>query len=122
MNIETVLATGGVVALLVGIFGGGVEAANVKIPPIPGRLRGVSALTGIILIVIAIFLSKPELLLVVLPTQQQTTQFTQQVTPNQQTAPTTEPTSTFELTSIPPSPATIRRSPEQAVSLLSAKS
>jgi hypothetical protein len=73
MGIEAILTIVGGVALLVGIFGGGVKAKEIEVPPIHTGLRVVSALTGIVLIVIAIFLSKPELLQVIRQTQQPST-------------------------------------------------
>jgi hypothetical protein len=96
MGVEAILTIVGGVALLVGIFGGGIEVEKIKIPPIPGGLRIISALTGIILIVIAIVLSRPELLSSILSTQQQTLQPVQQSTQIQQT--TRQPSDT----SLPP--------------------
>ncbi len=84
MGVEAILAIVGGIALLVGIFGGGVKAKEIEIPSIHAGLRVISALTGIALIVIAIFLSRPELLPAIPQTQQQASQPTQQLTAVQQ--------------------------------------
>lgn len=62
MDVTAILALVGGIALLVAIFGGGVEVERIKIPSIHTGPRIISALTGITLISIAIFLSRPELL------------------------------------------------------------
>ena len=61
MNVPTVIAVVGGIALLVGIFGGGVEAEKIKIPVINGKVRLFSAITGIALIVTAALLSDPKI-------------------------------------------------------------
>jgi len=70
MSVPTVIAVVGGIALLVGIFGGGVEAEKIKIPTINARIRVFSAITGMVLIATAVLLSSPELLSSVPPTQQ----------------------------------------------------
>jgi hypothetical protein len=60
MDVSAVIAVIGGIALLVGIFGGGVEAEKIKIPTINNWIRVTSAITGIILIGIAVFLSISE--------------------------------------------------------------
>jgi hypothetical protein len=67
MGIEAVLALLGGIALLVGIFGGGIEAEKIKIPQIGWLLRIVLVLTGTGLLVLAIYLSSPGLIQAVAP-------------------------------------------------------
>jgi hypothetical protein len=70
MGIEAILALFGGVALLIGIFGGGIEAERIKIPQINCLLRVILSLTGTGLLALAVtlaVLSKPELLSPVLP-------------------------------------------------------
>ena len=62
MNVPTVIAVVGGIALLIGIFGGGVKAKEIEIPLINARIRVFSTITGVILIITAALLSSPELL------------------------------------------------------------
>lgn len=57
MDAIAVIATIGGIALLIGIFGGGVKAKEVEIPLIPPFIRILSAITGIVLLGITIWLS-----------------------------------------------------------------
>jgi hypothetical protein len=57
MNVPTVIAVVGGIALLIGIFGGGIEAERIKIPIINSRIRVFSTITGIVLIAVAVLLS-----------------------------------------------------------------
>ena len=70
MSVEAILTIIGGVALLIGIFGGGVKAKEIEIPLVHPRLRVVSALIGVVLITVAVLLSRPELLSSVPPTEQ----------------------------------------------------
>ena len=56
MTIQVVLAIAGCFALLVGIFGGGVQAKEVTVPKISTLTRITSSIIGVILIGIAIWL------------------------------------------------------------------
>src|SRR5690242_13111337 len=57
MDVSAVIAVIGGVALLVGIFGGGVKIKEAEIPTVNTWIRVTSAITGIILITISIFLA-----------------------------------------------------------------
>jgi hypothetical protein len=57
MDATSVIAMIGGIALLIGIFGGGVKAKEVEIPLIPTSIRILAGATGIILLGIAIWLS-----------------------------------------------------------------
>jgi hypothetical protein len=59
MSVETILTIFGGIALLVGIFGGGVKAKEIEVPLINTRVRIISAITGIVLITVAVLLSIP---------------------------------------------------------------
>jgi hypothetical protein len=72
MDISAILAGAGAIALLIGIFGGGIEAEKIKIPSLRAGIRLISALTGVILIAIAIGVSRPEWLLRLFPNPQPT--------------------------------------------------
>jgi|CXWL01.1.fsa_nt_gi hypothetical protein len=62
MSVPTVIAVIGGIALLIGIFGGGIRAKEIEIPSINARVRVFSTLTGIVLLAIAALLSSPEIL------------------------------------------------------------
>jgi hypothetical protein len=62
MDVAAIIAIIGGILLLAGIFGGGIDIKGFKIPPISGRLRLISAITGIVLLLIAILLSQPNIL------------------------------------------------------------
>lgn len=62
MDVSTVIAIIGGIALLVGVFGGGIELKELKVPPINSTLRIISFVLGVILIVGAVIVSKPEFL------------------------------------------------------------
>jgi len=62
MTIDTVFAIAGIAALFIGIFGGGVRIKEIKIPPMQLWARVLISITGIVLMFISIFLSKPELI------------------------------------------------------------
>jgi hypothetical protein len=73
MGIEAILALFGGVALLIGIFGGGIEAEKIKIPQIGCLLRVILSLTGTGLLALAVtlaVLSRPELIHPALPAPQ----------------------------------------------------
>lgn len=57
----------GGIALLVALFGGGIKAKEIEIPPIPVSARILSGITGIILIGIAVRLSNPAALAPAVP-------------------------------------------------------
>lgn len=63
MDVSAVIAVIGGIALLVGIFGGGVEAEKIKIPTINSWVRVISVITGIALITTSAILANPELLI-----------------------------------------------------------
>jgi hypothetical protein len=88
MGIEAVLALIGGIALLVGIFGGGIEAEKIKIPQINCLLRIIMTLTGLGLLVLAIFLSNLEFFLAAAPVPQppQTSMVTKPAAYSQTTA------------------------------------
>jgi hypothetical protein len=54
MDLPTVLAITGGIALLVGLFGGGIKAKEIEVPKIPVRPRIISSLVGLMLIGVAI--------------------------------------------------------------------
>lgn len=62
MDVSAIIAIIGGIALLVGVFGGGIEAKEIKIPPIQATFRVISFALGIILILVAVITSKPEFL------------------------------------------------------------
>jgi hypothetical protein len=57
VDVPAIVAIIGGIAFLVGLLGGGIEAAQVKIPQLPRWLRFLSSLMGVALIGIAIWLS-----------------------------------------------------------------
>ena len=57
MDAIAVIAAIGGIALLIGIFGGGIKAKEVEIPLLPASVRILSGITGITLLGIAIWLS-----------------------------------------------------------------
>lgn len=59
MEVYAVIASIGGVALLAGIFGGGIDVKEVKIPSIPPQIRILSSFVGIVLLVVSILLSNP---------------------------------------------------------------
>jgi hypothetical protein len=59
MTLQLVLATAGSIALLVGLFGGGVKAKEIEVPKINVWPRILSSLIGIMLIGVAIKLPNP---------------------------------------------------------------
>lgn len=61
MSVEIVIATIGGIALLVGLFGGGIKAKEIEIPSINFQIRVISIITGIILLLVAALLSNSEL-------------------------------------------------------------
>jgi hypothetical protein len=76
MSVPTVIAVVGGIALLIGIFGGGVKAKEVEIPSINTRARVVSVIIGTVLLAAAALLSSPGILPVApaVPTEIQPTQ------------------------------------------------
>lgn len=50
MTVSVVFAVAGVIALLVGIVGGGIKAKEIEVPPIPGRVRIITIIVGLALI------------------------------------------------------------------------
>ena len=62
MSVPIVISVIGGIALLIGIFGGGIKAKEVEIPSVNVKIRIISAITGVFLITIAAFLSSPDLL------------------------------------------------------------
>jgi len=62
MDVSAIIAIIGGIALLVGVFGGGVQLEKLVIPPINSTLRIVSFVIGVILIIGAVIVSKPEFL------------------------------------------------------------
>lgn len=62
MDVSTVIAIVGGIALLVGVFGGGVQLKELVIPPINSTFRIVSFVLGVILIIGAVIVSRPEFL------------------------------------------------------------
>lgn len=59
MTVPIILAIIGGIALLIGLFGGGVKAKEIEIPKIPGWPRLFSTIVGIILLSVSIWLSRP---------------------------------------------------------------
>jgi hypothetical protein len=55
-NSFTAIVIIGGIALLIGLFGGGIEISNVKLPHLPGWQRALSGLIGIVLIVLGLVL------------------------------------------------------------------
>jgi len=51
MDVLTVIAIIGGIALLVGLFGGGIQARDIKIPKLPNRVRFISSLIGFIILI-----------------------------------------------------------------------
>jgi hypothetical protein len=88
MPLQTVLAIAGSIALLVGLFGGGVKAKEIEVPRLSVWPRILSSLIGMVLIGIAIRLPNP-----LQPTE----------SPTLTVVPTTELVSAQQLT-IPPPP------------------
>jgi hypothetical protein len=62
MTLPIVLAIAGSIALLIGLFGGGVKAKEIEVPRISAASRIFSILSGVAMIGIAIWLSFPNLL------------------------------------------------------------
>ena len=62
MTLPIVLAIAGSIALLIGLFGGGVKAKEIEVPKISAASRIFSILSGVAMIGIAIWLSFPNLL------------------------------------------------------------
>jgi len=58
MSVEAVLAAKGGIALLGGIFGGGIKAKEIEIPQMHVALRVISVLIGSLLILVAATLSR----------------------------------------------------------------
>lgn len=61
MDISGIFAIIGCVAILVALIGGGIEVEKIKIPQLGTAIRIGSALLGVVFIVLAIFIWKPEL-------------------------------------------------------------
>lgn len=61
MDVSGILALLGGIAIFVSLFGGGIEVERIKIPVITMQIRIFSALTGISLIGLAIWIAKPQL-------------------------------------------------------------
>ncbi len=59
MTLPIVLAIAGSIALLAGLFRGGVKAKEIEVPTLARGSRILSSLLGIVLIGIAIWLSSP---------------------------------------------------------------
>ena len=59
MEVSSIIAGIGGVALLAGIFGGGIDVEKFKIPAISTQIRILSVIVGIVLLIIAIVLSHP---------------------------------------------------------------
>jgi hypothetical protein len=59
MTLPTVLAIAGCIALLVGLFGGGVKAREIEVPTISILPRILSGIAGLVLIGIAMWLFFP---------------------------------------------------------------
>jgi rhamnose transport system substrate-binding protein len=57
MDVAAIIAIIGGIAFIVGLFGGGLEAKEIKIPKIAGSLRALSMLVGIGFIGVAVWLS-----------------------------------------------------------------
>lgn len=72
MDVSAIIAIIGGIALLVGVFGGGIEAKEIKIPPIHAIFRVIAFAVGVILILVAVITSKPDLL-ALLPAQPSST-------------------------------------------------
>lgn len=62
MDVSAIIAIIGGIALLVGVFGGGVQLEKLVIPPVNLTIRIVSFALGIILLIGAVIVSKPEFL------------------------------------------------------------
>ncbi len=98
MDVYAVIATIGGIALLVGIFGGGVEIEKIKIPPVPPWVRIVSTITGVALLAIVILLTKPELLNLLAPAGQPSVAVSPtQVQAVKPTQPSPTPATTLEV-------------------------
>jgi hypothetical protein len=59
MTVPVVLAIAGVVALFLGVWGGGIKAKEIEIPPAPPKARLIVGIVGFIFIGISIWLSSP---------------------------------------------------------------
>jgi len=62
LTVPTIMAIIGGIALLAGLFGGGLELKEIRVPPIPLSSRIISSLTGLVSIAFAIWLSFPNLI------------------------------------------------------------
>jgi len=60
VSVAVVITVIGGIALLVGIFGGGIKLERIEIPPIHPIIRIISSIVGVALIALAISLSAPE--------------------------------------------------------------
>lgn len=60
MTVPVVLAIAGVIALLVGVLGGGIKAKEVEVPPVTPIIRIITSATGLVLIAAATLLSPPD--------------------------------------------------------------
>ena len=59
VTVPIVIAAIGGIAFLVGLFGGGIQVKEIKLPKIPGWARLLSSLTGVMFIGVAAWLSSP---------------------------------------------------------------
>jgi len=59
MTVPVVLAIAGVVALFLGVWGGGIKAKEIEIPPAPPKARVIVGVVGLVFIGISIWLSTP---------------------------------------------------------------
>lgn len=62
MDVSGILALLGGIAIFVSLFGGGIEIERLKIPVVTRQIRFFSALTGVSLISLAIWISNPQIL------------------------------------------------------------
>lgn len=62
MDVSAIIAIIGGIALLVGVFGGGVQLEKLVVPPVNLTIRIVSFALGVILLIGAVIVSKPEFL------------------------------------------------------------
>lgn len=59
MTVPVVLAIAGVIALLVGVLGGGIKAKELEIPSVSPNIRIIASVIGLILVSVAVWLSLP---------------------------------------------------------------
>jgi len=104
MTVSVVLAIAGVIALFLSIWGGGIKAKEIEIPPTPRKARTTVGFVGIIFIGISIWLSTTNTI------SSSSENMTQNISPTNVVSPTISPTIIPSPTAINGTEAIISRS------------